>query len=48
MSAAHVYEKNGFRPVEEIKMDFPAKHAHRPKPHLLFMRRAAKAEDSHK
>ena len=47
MSAAHVYEKSGFRRVKEIKMDFPAKHAHRPKPHLLFMSRPAKAEGSH-
>ena len=42
MGAAHVYEKNGFRRVEEIEMDFPAQHANRPRPRLVFMRRNAK------
>ncbi|KAL9122707.1 MAG: hypothetical protein Q9187_000745 [Circinaria calcarea] len=41
MNAVRLYEKNGFRGVEEMKFEFPEKYADKPKPNLLFMRRPA-------
>ena len=41
MNAVAVYEKNGFKGVKEIDFKYSDKFAEKPKPHLLFMHRAA-------
>ena len=41
MNAVQLYEKNGFKGVKEIDFKFSEKFAEKPKPHLLFMHRAA-------
>ncbi len=41
VNAVAVYEKHGFRAVNEMVFEFAKKFESRPKPHLLFMRRSA-------
>lgn len=46
VNAVAVYEKHGFRVVNEMVFEVPEKFESRPKPHLLFMRRSAGSKKS--